>query len=344
MNTPKTILDIENLIKDKVEENLHLDYKAAGSLLNTDGKKSEIAKDVSAMANSDGGIIIYGIAEFSDSDKKHLPEKISPINRNEFSKEWLENVINSNISPRIDGLLITPIPLENEQEVVYVVDITKSTTAHQNTKDFKYYRRYNFSVLPMLAYEIQDVMNRNKHPEIVLDFNIEKYTSIKVKEEYVSELAKYTTLIPEKIIKTSTINETSYILRCTPFNEGKVYAKYINYQLKVRPFDVILEPKLNQMDESFEFATIFGDNTIRDVVDYVSLPRGEGYPKYGPSRFDPVLPNTRGYSKNIKLNPDYKYMDGEIEWTVYADNALPKTGKIKLNDVVLKERHGIYEE
>jgi predicted HTH transcriptional regulator len=40
----------------KIEENSNLDYKATDSLNKTlDSKKKEIAKDVSAMANSDGG-------------------------------------------------------------------------------------------------------------------------------------------------------------------------------------------------------------------------------------------------------------------------------------------------
>jgi len=42
------------------------------------------------MANSAGGIIIYGIKEYDEADKRHLPEKIDPIQQNVFSKEWLE--------------------------------------------------------------------------------------------------------------------------------------------------------------------------------------------------------------------------------------------------------------
>jgi hypothetical protein len=34
-----------------------------------------------------GGTIIYGIKEFDDIDKRHLPEKIDPINRTDISKE-----------------------------------------------------------------------------------------------------------------------------------------------------------------------------------------------------------------------------------------------------------------
>lgn len=339
MNIPKTILDIKGLIKNKVEENLHLDYKAAGSLQNTDGKKTEIAKDVCAMANSDGGIIIYGMAEFSEPDKKYLPEKISPINRTEFSKEWLENVINSNISPRIDGLVIIPIPLENEQKVVYVVDIPKSTTAHQNTKDYKYYKRYNFSSVPMLAYEIQDVMNRNKHPEIILEFIIEKYPYKQTTEVVENKLAKYQSAFPKTSIVTNENKETTFILKCTPCNKAKVFANYINYYLDADPYDAILKSEFNEFDNTSGFPRIYGDNTLRDVVDFVS-----GFAKFGPSRYNPVLPNMKGNAKKIKLNPNYKIYNAEIEWTVYADNAMPKTGKLKLNDVEIEEKHGVYEE
>ena len=49
------------------------------TLQNTDPGKKEIAKDVSATANSGCGLIIYGIKEFDSDDKKHLQEKITPI-------------------------------------------------------------------------------------------------------------------------------------------------------------------------------------------------------------------------------------------------------------------------
>lgn len=91
---------IQNMIQDEIEESLHLDYKAAGALAKTPPKRNEIVKDVTAFANSDGGIIIYGVREFSDHERSHLPDKIDPISRADFSKEWLEQVI-SNAAPRI---------------------------------------------------------------------------------------------------------------------------------------------------------------------------------------------------------------------------------------------------
>ena len=117
--------EILGLIKNHIEENLNLDYKSAESLSkSSDSKKKEIAKDVSAMANSDGGVIIYGVKEYDASEMRHLPEKIDPIDRNDISKEWLEQIINTNIFPRISNIIIEPIPTSvSPNGVIYVVTI-----------------------------------------------------------------------------------------------------------------------------------------------------------------------------------------------------------------------------
>lgn len=162
---------IENLIASGIEENLNLDYKSADALGKSDGKKAEISKDVSAFANSAGGIIIYGINEFNEAEKKHLPEKINPVDRLVITKEWLEQVINSNISPKISGIMIHPITIGKTEDnnVVYVVEIPQSNTAHQ-AKDKKYYRRYNFESVAMDDYEVKDIINRANKTDIKISF------------------------------------------------------------------------------------------------------------------------------------------------------------------------------
>lgn len=116
---PKTWTEnrIRNFIKSEIEESLTLEYKSAEALGKSDYQKQEITKDVSAMANSAGGLLIYGIREFSEADKRHLPEKITPVNRTEFPREWLEQVINS-IRPRIDGIVIHSVNLRSGENKV----------------------------------------------------------------------------------------------------------------------------------------------------------------------------------------------------------------------------------
>lgn len=156
---------LDGMITAGVEECLSLDYKRAEALAKTDAKKFEVVKDVSSFANSAGGVLIYGIAEPADRSKRHLPERLDPISRADISKEWLEQIIQT-IQPRIEGVLIHPVTIDEQLCLVcYVVEIPKSHTAHQ-ARDHVYYKRHNFNTVPMEDHEVRDVMNRRKCPKI----------------------------------------------------------------------------------------------------------------------------------------------------------------------------------
>lgn len=166
-----TIEKVKQHIENGIEENINLDYKRSDSLGKSNEKKKEISKDVSAFANSGGGTIIYGVKEFDIKEKRHLPEKIDAVSRLEISKEWIEQVINSNITPKIHGISITPIQVgeAKDNNVIYVVEIPQSTTAHQ-AKDKRYYKRYNFESIMMDDWEIKDIINRKNISDIRIEF------------------------------------------------------------------------------------------------------------------------------------------------------------------------------
>lgn len=324
----KNINDVQNLISKQIEENLHLDYKASGSLGKSDGKKREITKDVSAFANSDGGVIIYGVKEFTVSDKKHLPEHIDPIDRNEFSKEWLEQVVN-NISPRIDNIIIIPIPIDNESnKVIYVVSIKKSSTAHQ-AMDYRYYKRYNFESIMMYDFEIRDIMNRSKFPKIKLIFNIEQYYF-----DQPTHLASITTPIKsmfEGPIKTEKkLNNTLYVYG---LNIGNVYANYVNCFISI-PTAILDESEYKYLEKytenEIEYCDIYCDNTIREIKEYASSISSS---KYWPSRYEPILPGLQLKLKKISLKSDVIIDYGLIKWIVNADNSEKLDGNIRIEEI-----------
>jgi hypothetical protein len=165
---------LKELIRDKIEESYILEYKSAGALARDSKVHTQITKDVSAMANSAGGILIYGMAEFQDDALKHLPERIDPINRGDFSKEWLENII-LQIQPRIPNVEIRPVELTSgSNHIAYVVEIPQGNTAHQ-AADCRYYRRYNFQAVPMPDNEVRDVMNRKSFPSVSVNAKFVMY-------------------------------------------------------------------------------------------------------------------------------------------------------------------------
>lgn len=166
--------DVLALIRDGVAENVNLDYKRSGALGKAGGRKREISKDASAFANSAGGTILYGVVE-----EEQVPTEIDGgVDGVDLSREWLENVVNSTIQPRIDGVRINQIALRDSPgRVLYTVNVPKSVGGgpHQ-AKDHRYYKRFNFQSVPMEDYEIRDVMRRGAGPDLYCDVALDRST------------------------------------------------------------------------------------------------------------------------------------------------------------------------
>lgn len=329
---------LERYITEGIEESVNLDYKAAGALAKSDGKKTEITKDISAMANSAGGIVIYGIAEYQDESRKHLPEKIDPISRVEYSKEWLEHIV-GNIQPRIDGVTIYPVSINSApNNVVYVVEIPQSYTAHQ-ARDMRYYKRFNFESVMMSDYEIRDVMGRRQHARIDLEFKILIHTAI---ESSPTEMfSSYDPLGRSK--KTEPKKYTVYKLEVSMVNTGRVYAQYIEVFIEmpcafVYDYESMRREYLRMPPREFkldQYCTYGRDNTVRDLIKggigSISVP-----PEYGPVRYVPILPGIKMDVDDFSLTKDFEAIDwGQwaIKWTTHVDNAPPHSGEIAIKDI-----------
>ncbi len=162
--TEYEINDIQSLIENEIEESIHLDFKEANALDKSDGKKKDISKDVSAFANSDGGIIIYGVREVN-----HKASAITYIDGNIFTKEWLEQTINSSIQRRISDIKIYPIRNEgNIQQTIYLVKIPKSYDTPHICKDKRFYKRFNFESVMMEEYEIRQLYGQKIKSKLIL--------------------------------------------------------------------------------------------------------------------------------------------------------------------------------
>lgn len=164
--------DLINLIVRQAEEGTELDFKrcAAIDLSDREKTKRDMSKDVSAFANAAGGALLYGMLE-----EDHVAHEIDAgYDPDEVTREWIEQVINSNVHPRVPGVKVKTIQLTQKSpgRVAYVAWIPRGSTAHQ-ANDKRYYRRYGTECLAMEDYEIRDVMNRAESPDMQLQFLVE---------------------------------------------------------------------------------------------------------------------------------------------------------------------------
>lgn len=98
---------IQELCTQQYSESQTLDFKQTLPAL-SDKEKSEFLKDVCALANSDGGDLVYGVKEVSGK-----ASQISPITGEDAdaAKRRLGQVLDAGIEPRLVGLQLIDVPV-----------------------------------------------------------------------------------------------------------------------------------------------------------------------------------------------------------------------------------------
>ena len=170
MLTLKNKADLEALRTGNVKESISLEYKASPAIdKRDDAKKLEMARDVAAFANADGGQIVYGMTE-----KDHEPAGLDDgVNGKLYPEIWFEQVLQQHIKPIIVGLRIRHVPLTNPM-VAVVIDVPPTRADPHQVSDGRYYRRHNCNRLIMEHYEVRDAMRRAVDPALQLEFDLLK--------------------------------------------------------------------------------------------------------------------------------------------------------------------------
>jgi hypothetical protein len=143
-----------------------LDFKNQTQLTKGRGKlgekhRKDLVRDVASMANAEGGTIIYGIAERSGGYPDRIDDGVDPAT---VSAEQIEQIIHSNINPRVEGFFIRRIDLPSKRlgTCAFVISIPKAQkNAPHQADDKLYYRRHDTTTLTMGDNEIRDVIGRS---------------------------------------------------------------------------------------------------------------------------------------------------------------------------------------
>lgn len=142
------MLDIDFLINNKIEESQNLEYKQPSK--NIDENSNFLAETISGFLNTDGGILIYGVAEKKVRNHRYPDD----IKWSVTNKETLENLLKSKIHPWNEQIRILRIKNENnEQEGIFVIEIPKSPTP-PHMFNYTYYQRLNYQTQPMSHWNV----------------------------------------------------------------------------------------------------------------------------------------------------------------------------------------------
>lgn len=139
--TDITVDDLQLLQSNSVPEGTQLDYKQSLPTKDDEGKK-EFLRDVSAMANSNGGDLVYGVSEVRGDNTTDISLTGVPNVDFDATKLWMENLIRDCIKPRLVISGIRQLQID-ETKVAIVVRVPRSWNSPHVVEFSRYWRFYS---------------------------------------------------------------------------------------------------------------------------------------------------------------------------------------------------------
>jgi hypothetical protein len=296
--------------------------------------RQNLSKAISAFANSGGGVLVFGLQNPASSwiiDDGGIDMYF----KKPTTREWLEDVIPTLVDGPLNKFNVYVIQKESnksgllEGRGLFVIDVGDSEQAPHQADDNKYYIRVGGKSRPVGHKVVSDIFGRQQYPRIELEFGI-KF----IKFELQPPLG-----ISSPFLETNKKTEykTRAELIINARNAGRILARYMNCSVFV-PKALIAEYEIETYKED-DFVLLEGipyiewgrKNTERDPLKHGLY----GVEQYGPSWFDPILPGL-AYSWDWDISAEVQLdelSDIPIYWEVYADNAPPQKGTVKLSDI-----------
>jgi len=179
--TEQDYADVQTFLQQRIGENLTLDYKRELST-SSDSDRAELCKDVSALTNSQGGMIIYGVDEDSTDRTPQLPPvgTTRTVGRQSVG-EWASQVLRRGVQPPLDFEMDTFDYGGGPDRCVLVVRTNASPSAPHmvtlkgaNRYYGRFYRRSYYENRIAEEYEVREMLERARRLYLGIEEQLER--------------------------------------------------------------------------------------------------------------------------------------------------------------------------
>jgi hypothetical protein len=169
---------IEKLVETRAQENVELEFKTKanptnGELTKDDRKNLGIA--LSALSNSMGGLLIWGIEASKNVDGIDSATAAKPIPQIEKFKNEVERAISQAIMPRHEGVRVLMVPRTTDPTSGYLAIHVERSERRPHRCEFgekQYFKRIGDSSVAMEHYDIEDAFKRFSSPTLEVTYDL----------------------------------------------------------------------------------------------------------------------------------------------------------------------------
>lgn len=310
------------------EESLRLEFKS-GALLDKPESAwvADLSREMSAFANTEGGILILGMRE-EKSGKRRVASDTDGVS-DQLTRDQLQRKLEGNLFPYLSGIRVHRVRVSSlPGRAVFVLDIPAGTTAYQ-ANDGRYYGRSEFEVKYLPDHEIRVRMARGKVARACLSLRLRNVILS-------SERQAETRTRHADAIKLFSSDAEAAIKRYPEAFLDLMDARFtpdvLRFDLSIRnDGELTIRDPVVEFSESWS-SDAFGNATPDSQVVRIDMPGEVVYP--GDER---TLPNS---SREFRCKPAKSIMPASVivRWRVFLDNAPPSMGELDLGHFLQSER------
>lgn len=163
-----SVADIEQFVQSKQEETLHLEFKAITRPdLSVRDDKRNLAAALSGFANSDGGLIVWGVDARKNDDGIDCAVALKEITGVAAFTSRLNELTGEAVLPRIDGVRHRPIARPNGNGFAATLVPESDAGPHMaKLGEDRYFKRSGTSFYRMEHFDVADMFGRRRRPKL----------------------------------------------------------------------------------------------------------------------------------------------------------------------------------
>lgn len=246
------------------QETLTLEFKAdhpndpmfhEGELTNN-GRKI-VAKEISAFANSAGGVIVFGVdcRKVGGIDEAHSLVPIPNISRAEMS---VRTVASELLQPRHSGIGVMSIEATAKPGAGYIILYVPRSERRPHRSEAKgqkeYFKRSGASAFSMEHYDIEDAFKRQSSP--LLSMNFDFHWRMKSGERFEMQMlfgVANTGEVSGKFVTLQVWNQKERILKANRSHLLTSFSEFDDRMTFAAPSDFVIHPEQTRAFETLQF-------------------------------------------------------------------------------------------